>query len=220
MTPCISGPQGISTRSRRKSEVWGGGRMEWYLAVNDSNEQRPRQFPFGVGKTWLSGRYVHPTDAVARASGEGASGIYLDGASYMPLEADFTINRWHFTVCHEEAGAWITECSRHGTHLNGKLLTPREKTPLGLDDEIQVAKCRVFVSGTATIDQNWLRWNDAAIQHIAARIHQENSLNDLPILADALEEAGCNDPFLLKSCRQRNVNAKRSWVLELLLGLD
>jgi hypothetical protein len=47
----------------------------------------------------------------------------------------------------------------------------------------------------------WLAWNESTIPKIARAIYEERSFSDLPILADALEDAGCTDANLVGHCR-------------------
>jgi hypothetical protein len=42
----------------------------------------------------------------------------------------------------------------------------------------------------------------------------------LAVLADALEEAGCDDADILSHCRQRGVHVRGCWLLDLLLGKE
>jgi diadenosine tetraphosphatase ApaH/serine/threonine PP2A family protein phosphatase len=50
-------------------------------------------------------------------------------------------------------------------------------------------------------DPAWLHWNGGTVLRIAERIAAEQDCASLPILADALEEAGCADSDLLTRCR-------------------
>jgi hypothetical protein len=40
----------------------------------------------------------------------------------------------------------------------------------------------------------------------------------LPILADALEEAGCTDADILNHCRHPGEHMRGCWVIDLILG--
>ena len=53
---------------------------------------------------------------------------------------------------------------------------------------------------------------------IAKGIYQNRLFDQLPILADALEEAGCNDPDILNHCRQPSEHVRGCWLLDVLLG--
>src|SRR5262245_27211482 len=41
------------------------------------------------------------------------------------------------------------------------------------------------------LDPAWLRWHDATIPRLARQMHDSRGFASMPILADALEEAGC-----------------------------
>ena len=53
---------------------------------------------------------------------------------------------------------------------------------------------------------------------IAQTIDAERAFDRLPILADALEDAGCTNADVLEHCRQPPEHARRCWVVDLLLG--
>jgi hypothetical protein len=70
----------------------------------------------------------------------------------------------------------------------------------------------------ATIDPAWLRWNDGTVQKMAHAIYEDNTFADVPILADALEEAGCADAAILHHCRAKMRHYRGCWVIDALLG--
>jgi hypothetical protein len=67
------------------------------------------------------------------------------------------------------------------------------------------------------LQPEWLTGNGGAAHHLARVIDDEQRFAEMPILADALEEAGCSHPDVLNHCRQ-HVHARGCWVLDLLLG--
>jgi hypothetical protein len=69
------------------------------------------------------------------------------------------------------------------------------------------------------IDPVWLAWHEGTIPRIAQRIYDERRFEDMPILADALEDAGCCDEVILTHCRGENSHVRGCWVLDLLLSL-
>ena len=69
-----------------------------------------------------------------------------------------------------------------------------------------------------TLDPVWLAWHDGTIPSIAHTIYEERRFQDLPILADALEEAGCTNADILYHCRQPEEHVRGCWVVDLLLG--
>jgi hypothetical protein len=69
-----------------------------------------------------------------------------------------------------------------------------------------------------SINQIWLTWNDRTIPKLAQAIYDERAFDRLPILADALEEAGCDNADILNHCRQPGEHVRGCWVVDLLLG--
>jgi hypothetical protein len=71
---------------------------------------------------------------------------------------------------------------------------------------------------TVTADPAWLRWRDQTVPRLARALYEEGAFDRLPILADALEEAGCTRPDLLGHLRGPGPHALGCWVVDLLLG--
>jgi hypothetical protein len=69
-----------------------------------------------------------------------------------------------------------------------------------------------------SVHPGWLTWNDGTIPKLAQAIYDERAFDRLPILADALEEAGCADADILSHCRQPGAHVRGCWVVDLLLG--
>jgi hypothetical protein len=53
---------------------------------------------------------------------------------------------------------------------------------------------------------------------MAEGIYGERAFDRLPILADALEEAGCDNPDVLTHCRQPGSHVRGCWAVDLILG--
>ena len=71
-----------------------------------------------------------------------------------------------------------------------------------------------------TINPAWLTWNDGTVQKVAQGIYVERAFDRLPILADALEEAGCTSQEILNHCRQPGEHVRGCWVVDLVLGKE
>ncbi len=63
-----------------------------------------------------------------------------------------------------------------------------------------------------------LAWNNSTAARIAQAIYEERAFDRLPVLADALEEAGCTDPDILSHCRSAGPHVRGCWVVDLILG--
>ncbi len=68
------------------------------------------------------------------------------------------------------------------------------------------------------IEPEWLLWNHGAARHIAKQIAASGHFADLPILADALEDAGCTDDSLLQHMRSGTTHVPGCWALDAVLG--
>jgi hypothetical protein len=71
-----------------------------------------------------------------------------------------------------------------------------------------------------TVEPAWLRWRDGLVEHMARDIDDGRRYGDLPILADALEDAGCADADLLAHLRGPGPHLRGCWALDLLLGKE
>ena len=108
---------------------------------------------------------------------------------------------------------------------------------LGADDPKQVAWCVAYELGEDTpsaalalfydIFGNPFRpvvadpgWLTPTVRAIASALYSDRAFDRLPILADALEEAGCTDADILLHCRRPGEHVRGCWVVDLVLGKD
>jgi hypothetical protein len=68
------------------------------------------------------------------------------------------------------------------------------------------------------IDKSWLRWSDGTVRRIVRGTYEERAFDRLPILADALLDAGCDNEELLAHLRSEGPHVRGCWALDLLLG--
>jgi hypothetical protein len=71
---------------------------------------------------------------------------------------------------------------------------------------------------TVGISGVWRTWNDGTVKKLAESMYEDRAFADLPILADALEDAGCDNADILSHCRQPGEHVRGCWVVDLLLG--
>jgi hypothetical protein len=64
----------------------------------------------------------------------------------------------------------------------------------------------------------WLAFNNHTARDLALSIRDHGRSDAFPILADALQEAGCTNADLLDSCRTGDPDIDGKWVLRVLLG--
>jgi hypothetical protein len=59
-------------------------------------------------------------------------------------------------------------------------------------------------------------WRTAPVMTLVQKTYDERAFDRLPILADALEEAGCTNADLLTHCGQVEEHVRGCWVADLL----
>jgi len=67
-------------------------------------------------------------------------------------------------------------------------------------------------------DPTWREANGGLVSRIAEGIYHERAWGDLPILADALEDAGCDDAGLLEHLHTPGLHVRGCWGLDTILG--
>jgi hypothetical protein len=60
-------------------------------------------------------------------------------------------------------------------------------------------------------------WRSETVVALAAAIYAERAFDRLPILADALEEAGCDHADLLPHCREPGPHARGCWAVDTII---
>jgi hypothetical protein len=80
---------------------------------------------------------------------------------------------------------------------------------------------------SVALDPAWLTWHDGTIPQLAEAIYEERLLpaghldpSRLAVLADALEDAGCDDQDILGHLRGQGPHVRGCWVIDTLLGKE
>ncbi len=68
------------------------------------------------------------------------------------------------------------------------------------------------------IKKSWLTWEHQTALSLAQQIYQEQAFSHLPVLADALEDAGCQETSILDHLRFPGPHVRGCWALDLILG--
>jgi hypothetical protein len=113
------------------------------------------------------------------------------------------------------------ECARRAVQYAWNL------SPTGVEPETeQAAQCHllrdVFGNPFRPVlpDPDWLCWNNGTVARLAQGIYEERAFERMPILADALEDAGCADTAMLDHLRGPGPHVRGCHVLDLLIGRE
>jgi hypothetical protein len=69
-------------------------------------------------------------------------------------------------------------------------------------------------------DPDWLAWNGGTVPRLAQIIYEGRAFDRVPVLADALEDAGCSDAEILDHLRGPGPHVRGCWAVDLLLGKE
>ncbi|OWK43797.1 hypothetical protein FRUB_03396 [Fimbriiglobus ruber] len=69
----------------------------------------------------------------------------------------------------------------------------------------------------AIANPSWLTTN---VLDLAEAIYADGAYDRFPILADALQDAGCDDADILTHCHTNGPHARGCWVIDLLTGRE
>jgi hypothetical protein len=119
------------------------------------------------------------------------------------------------------AAAWCAYVSNRG-HASAGFAADGVCRFLRRRDALFHADCLRCIFGNPfrplTLDPIWLTWHDGLLVSMAQRMCDSRDFSGMPVLADALEEAGCQDPDILGHCRSGGEHVRGCWVVDLLLG--
>jgi hypothetical protein len=68
------------------------------------------------------------------------------------------------------------------------------------------------------VQPDWLAWNQQIVPRLAEHVYLDGCWDELPILGDALEEAGCREEVILRHCHEPGGHVRGCWVVDLLLA--
>jgi hypothetical protein len=64
------------------------------------------------------------------------------------------------------------------------------------------------------------RWRTSTVTALADQMYGARDFGAMPILADALQDAGCDNSHILHHCRSPGPHLRGCWVVDLVLGKD
>lgn len=146
-------------------------------------------------------------ETAARAAVQGNSGYLAWSAARGVREATQSNIRSALTATYWSWGALV-----RNPNTPGIVLQPQGKK----NEELQRNLLRDIFGNLfrpATADPAWCTRTATSLAH---SIYTDHAADRMPILADALEEAGCSDSRILTHCREERVHVRGCWVLDLI----
>jgi hypothetical protein len=152
-----------------------------------------------------------------------------------PVLAEEEFRAADFAYCVAYAAAWAAQLpgqpwwsKEHEAVFGGfpnrheptSFLAREARPPLPFQDEPDWLVRDVFGDPFTPIiiEDRWRTWNAGTVVKVARTIYQERRFQDMPVLADTLEEAGCTTEAVLTHCRRHPGHVRGCWALEHLLA--
>jgi hypothetical protein len=63
-------------------------------------------------------------------------------------------------------------------------------------------------------------WLTSTVLSLAQQMYDSRDFSAMPILADALQDANCDNADILNHCRSATVHTRGCWTVDLVLGKD
>jgi hypothetical protein len=188
------------------------------------------------------GEHLVPDEAIGKAL--AATERYADGLIQLKTLLRYSRACWEGykreTIKGNPAGANVARAVRTASSGGNYLHTPREMARA-------LATATVSAEGTVAVqsaiihalermsdllrdivpnpfrplpahDAAWLAANGGLAGRLASSIYDERKFGELPILADALEDAGCTEAALLEHLRGPGPHERGCWALDVVLG--
>ncbi|MFO0797835.1 MAG: hypothetical protein U0804_10175 [Gemmataceae bacterium] len=174
------------------------------LAVACARLIPPHAFPAGlapildVAERYADGRADRPEFLAARRAVRAVNRLRID---------EFTPAR--------RILLWVVDDSREAQSM-AMTMTRELSGPGGGAAECALSRCAFGNPFRAVAFDP--AWRTEAVVGLATGIAADRAFDRLPVLADALEDAGCADPDVLGHCRGTGLHALCCWVIDGLLG--
>ncbi len=178
------------------------------------SERKLRLFACACARLAL-GATIHSHEMAGIQAAEDYSDGAIPAATMLAFRGD-----WHEPYC-----PWWLACLAEKRRLAREIQWAAGCDPRGLAPGLLSAALRHIVGNPfrpAALDRDRLRpdcWDDAW-PDLAQRAYEDRDWGLLPILADALLDAGCEDERILSHLRSPGPHARGCWALDLVLGKE
>ncbi len=204
----------------RKARLFGCGflRLIWQQLEDKEGSRQA----VGVSEAFADGVATRPELRWARKLAETTAEAWSDPALEEPVwQAVDTAsdNAWaFFERVHYETTEEFSEPDIVNPRTS-KLVTEKEATRHAL----YVHVLRDLIGNPfrpVRLAPAFLQMQGKTITNLAHAIYDDRAFDRMPILGDALEEAGCQDADILGHCHHAAVHVRGCWVVDLLLGKE
>jgi hypothetical protein len=206
----IDASAAASERAAATAETAFKSALRAELAAEHALEVAARSWQEGEGgnfaEAWSAAEAADGQHRVARAVAESAE-----------ANADAAAEAYHLTLRRLDA-AWDAAWAANRRVCRAACVVDGPENGVRREDVIRELWGNPF--RPPVIDPSWLSWNNGLVAQLAEAIYEENAFERMPLLADALLDAGCTDEQILTHCRGAATHVRGCWVLDALLGKE
>jgi len=179
-----------------------------YFTVHDAAEEAAASLNPDDPDTqfWVHGAH----ECASSASAAAHAAWYAAGLSCPPGDAVDAAEKATYALAHDASPILFSEECNPDLTLRKSVEEAEEK--------VQAALLRDVAGNLFCSTQLASSWRTQTVRQVAEAIYRERAFDRMPILADALEEAGCTNQDILAHCRQSGVHVRGCWVVDLILG--
>ena len=132
-------------------------------------------------------------------------------------EGDWSREPWIVaSVASASIGEWYAEVERQNS--SATQAATKERGGPGEISPSQLVRC-IFGNPFRPVAFD-PRWRTADVLGLARGIYEDRAFDRLPLLADALMDAGCAEEQILAHCRSDGPHVRGCWVVDLVLGKE
>jgi hypothetical protein len=206
----VSGEQGRLTERRDRYFSCACCRRIWHLLADEASRTAVR-----VAEQYLDGLVtLEDLDTASRAA-EVHGGFAADAAAAAACpRRELGTNGIDVAAYAAEAVVYADPHFTSGEADRGRAGRAEQSAQADLLRDIMGNPFRP----APRVDPMVLAWNAGTVVKLAQVIYDERRFTDLPILADALEEAGCTNADILDHCRGLGPHVRGCWVVDAILG--
>ena len=150
---------------------------------------------------------------------------YCDRLYRLPVDRGREAGRnWFTEQSPEELGVYFTVLKTTGAGCGVLSVIPRLATSTGGPFILPLIGARqpdlirdIFRNPFRPVTYN-SSWLTAAVLDLACSMYDSRDFSRMPVLADALQDAGCDNEDILNHCRIEGPHVRGCWVVDLLTG--
>jgi hypothetical protein len=215
----------MAKRAKLDEARWLSSREAWKMISSllhkPTSERKYRLMALAFAQPWRA-KMVDERSCRAIDTAER----FADGLATVPELEAAKLSAWRaWEECpggdrERVRAAWVAGCCawKSARRAAIRLALPGRENP---EAEGQARLVRDIIGNpfqTVAVAESWLAWSDREVWKLAQGIYEERAFDRLPVLADALEEAGCDNGEILSHCREPGQHMRGCWVVDLLIG--